>query len=159
MNARTWQVIRTGLTAVVIAALAIDVYVHLHLASDYDAVRSSVLSQGDLFRIEAALAIIVAVALLVRPRWYTALAALAVSAGGVGAVLLYTYVDVGAVGPLPDMYEPVWFPEKTWSAWGEAIGAVAALALFIGIRVSSAHRFRPVDAEYATSLDRTRVSS
>jgi hypothetical protein len=158
MNARAWLIIRSGLTAVVIAALAIDAYVHLHLASSYASARSGVVSEGDLFRIEAALAIVVAAALLVRPRWYTALLALVVSVGGVGAVLLYTYVDVGAAGPLPDMYEPVWFPEKTWSVWGEGVGALAALLLFIGMRVYSAHQSGAVNTELSMSPDRPRVS-
>jgi hypothetical protein len=158
MNARAWLVIRSGLTAVVIAALAIDAYVHIHLASSYDAVGSGLVTQGNLFRMEAALAIVAAVALLVRPRWYTALSAFAVSIGGVGAVLLYTYVDVGAVGPFPDMYEPVWFPEKTWSAWGEGIGAFAALLVFIGMRIHAAHRSESVAADESTMPDHVRVS-
>jgi hypothetical protein len=158
MNNRAWLIIRSGLIAVVIAALAIDAYVHLHLASSYNSVRSSVISEGDLFRIEAVIAIVVAAALLVRPLWYTALLALVVSVGGVGAVLLYTYVDVGAAGPLPDMYEPVWFAEKTWSAWGEGIGAVAALALFIGMRVYATHQSRTVDTEFSTPRADVRVS-
>jgi uncharacterized membrane protein len=157
MNARAWLIIRSGLTAVVIAALAIDAYVHLHLASSYASARSGGVSEGDLFRIEAALAT-VAAALLVRPRWYTALLAMVVSVGGVGAVLLYTYVDVGAVGPLPEMYEPVWFPEKTWSAWGEGIGALAALLLFIGMRVYATHQSETVNTELSMSQDRPRVS-
>ena len=140
MSTRSWRIIRTGLIAVIIVGLAIDAYVHFNLASSYDLVRSSVLSEGDLFRVEAALAIVAAAALLVRPRWYTAAFALAVSAGGVFAVLLYTYVDVGAVGPLPDMYEPVWFGQKTGSLWGEAIAAGAALALTIGMRVTATHK-------------------
>ncbi len=55
--------------------------------------------------------------------------ALLVAAGGVGAVLLYQYVDVGAVGPLPNMYEPLSYPEKTNSLIAEAVAALAALAL------------------------------
>jgi hypothetical protein len=45
----------------------------------------------------------------------------------VGAVLLYRYVDVGAIGPVPNMYEPVWFTLKTRSAVAE--GAVAVVWL------------------------------
>ena len=120
--------------------------------------RSSVISEGDLFRIEGALAIVAAAALLIRPRWYTALLAFVVSIGGVGAVLLYTYVDVGAVGPLPDMYEPVWFPEKTWSAWGEGIGALAALALLIGMRVYATHQSEAVEGESSIPRARAHIS-
>lgn len=158
MNARAWLAIRTGLMAVVIAALAIDAYVHLHLASSYDSVGSGFLTEGNLFRIEGSVAIVAAVALLVRPRWYTALLAFVVTAGGVGAVLLYTYVDVGKIGPIPDAYEPVWFPEKTWSAWAEGVGAVAALLLVIGMRAFSVHQSRLINVDYSPTPEHTRIS-
>jgi len=119
------------LTVIVAAGLAIDAYVHLDLASTYDVVKTSTLSQGDLFRVEAALAIVAGVALLVRPRRYTAWFAFLVSAGGVAAVLVYRWVDVGKVGPLPNMYEPYWYGEKTLSLVAEAIAAVAAAILLV----------------------------
>ena len=72
MTDRGWIAVRTVLTLIVAAGLAIDAYVHLDLASTYDVVKTSTLSQGDLFRVEAALAIVAGVALLVRPRRYTA---------------------------------------------------------------------------------------
>ncbi len=130
---RLWWAARGLLTLIVVGGLAVDAYVHLDLAASYDMVKSSVLSQGDLFRAEAALAILAAALLVVRLRRYSAAFALLVYAGGAGAgaVLLYQYVDVGALGPLPDMYEPVWYPEKTYSLWGEAVGAAAALALLL----------------------------
>ena len=84
-----------------------DRFAHLDLASSYDGVKSSVLTQGDLFRAEVALAIIAALALVVRPRRWTAVIAFLVSAGGFAAVLLYQYVNVGAIGPLPNMYDPL----------------------------------------------------
>ncbi len=117
-----------GLRLVVIAGLVIDAAVHFHLAHFYDGTRESI-SQGALFRIEGALAIVAAVlVLLVRGR-IVALAAFAVLSGGVFAVLLYRYVNVGALGPLPNMYEPFWYDDKTLSFWAESIAAVAALAL------------------------------
>jgi hypothetical protein len=42
-------------------------------------------------------------------------------------VLLYRYVDVGSIGPIPNMYEPVWFGEKTHSAYAEGLVAVVWL--------------------------------
>lgn len=119
-----------GLRLVVIVGLVIDALVHFHLAHFYDGNEASV-SQGDLFRLEGALALVAAVAvLLVRGR-LIALAAIAVLAGGVFAVLLYRYVNVGEVGPLPNMYEPLWYDDKTLSVWAEAIAAAAALALVV----------------------------
>jgi hypothetical protein len=131
MTDRGWIAVRTVLTLIVAAGLAIDAYVHLDLASTYDVVKTSTLSQGDLFRVEAALAIVAGVALLVRPRRYTAWFAFLVSAGGVAAVLVYRWVDVGKVGPLPNMYEPYWYGEKTLSLVAEAIAAVAAAVLLV----------------------------
>jgi hypothetical protein len=112
------------------AGLAIDVYVHVDLSASYDA-NATVLSQGVLFRIEAAAAAVAALlVLLVRGR-LVALLALLVAAGGVAAVVLTAVVDVGAVGPFPDMYEPIWYAEKTVSLVGEAVAALAALLLLL----------------------------
>ncbi|MGH3789612.1 MAG: hypothetical protein ACRDRU_15170 [Pseudonocardiaceae bacterium] len=46
-----------------------------------------------------------------------------VASSALGAVLLYRYVDLGSLGPLPDMHEPVWYPEKTVSAIAEGVAA------------------------------------
>ncbi|MFE9424842.1 hypothetical protein ACFYNO_17925 [Kitasatospora sp. NPDC006697] len=110
-----------------VAGLAIDAYVHADLAPSYDPVGATV-SQGDLFRAEAAASAFAALLLLaVRRRRYPWLIAFVVAGAGVAAVLVYRYVDVGAFGPLPNMYEPFWYPEKTMSAIAE--GAAAATAL------------------------------
>jgi hypothetical protein len=84
------------------AGLGIDAVVHWQNAPAYDAVAATV-SQGALFRVEAVLAAAAGLLVLVRPRRSSWLAALLVAAGGLAAVLLYRYVDVGALGPLPDM--------------------------------------------------------
>ena len=67
--------------------------------------------------------------LLVRPtRWVWA-AALLVAASAAAAVLVYTYVDPGTLGPLPDLYEPTWtLPGKSASAIAEVAGALLAAA-------------------------------
>jgi hypothetical protein len=110
-------------------ALGIDTYVHARDAHFYDAVRTSVISQGTLFRLEAAVAALVAVALLIRPSRFWWAAALIVAASAFGAVMLYQYVDVGTLGPLPNMYEPTWaLPGKSASAWAEGVGIILAAA-------------------------------
>jgi hypothetical protein len=108
------------------SALGIDAYVHLHDANVYDSIKSSVLSQGDLFRAEAGLAIATGAAVLVWPRRALAWAiAFLVAASAFGAVMLYRYVDVGSFGPLPNMYEPTWTsPYKLMSAYAEGTGAI-----------------------------------
>jgi hypothetical protein len=110
------------------AGLVGDAVVHLDYAGRYDPVGNT-LSQGDVFRIESAAALLLAVLVLVAP-WRRAvyLAAFLVAASAFGGVMLYRYVDVGSLGPIPNMYEPIWFGEKTLSAYAEAVAAIAALA-------------------------------
>jgi hypothetical protein len=117
---------RSSLLLAVLAAagLAYDAYVHLHLAKNYDAVGDTI-TQGGLFRVEAALAIVVGLAVLVSDHRLVWLGVGMTGLGGVAAVVLYRYVDVGAIGPIPNMHEPVWYGEKTRSAWAEAgVGVV-----------------------------------
>jgi plastocyanin len=114
------------LRLMIAAGLAVDAYVHADLAPAYDGIRATV-SQGDLFRVEAGAAAAAALVVFVAGRRAGFGLAFAVAAGGLGALLLYRYVDVGRIGPLPNMYEPSWFPEKTAAAVAEA-GAAALAA-------------------------------
>jgi uncharacterized membrane protein len=116
-----------ALAATTAVLLAIDAYVHFHDAGLYDTVTTAMLSQGTLFRAQAAAAAVVAVALLVRPHPAVWAIAAFVAASAATAVLLYTYLDVGALGPLPDMYEPTWaLPGKRVSAAAETAAALLA---------------------------------
>ena len=108
------------------AALGISAGVHLSDAPAYDAVKATV-SQGWLFRLEAAVAVVAALLVLVRPRPGGWVVALVVAAAALGAVLLYRYVDVGVLGPLPNMYENTWqVPGKALSAYAEGTAVVLA---------------------------------
>jgi hypothetical protein len=109
------------------AGLAYDAYVHLDLASVYDG-NGDTITQGALFRVEAAMAILVGLAVLVSDHRLVWLAAGLTGIGGVALVCLYRYVDVGAIGPLPNMHEAVWYGEKTRSAIAEAGVGVMWLA-------------------------------
>jgi hypothetical protein len=113
-----------GLAVVAAAGLAYDAYVHLHLASGYDAVGETI-TQGALFRVEAVAALLAAVAVLAFDRRLVWAAAGMTGLAGVAAVLLYRYVDVGAIGPIPNMYEPAWYAEKLQSLYAEAAVVVA----------------------------------
>lgn len=120
------------LALVVAAGLGVDAYVHWQLAPGFDGIQGTAtphISQGGLFRLEAALALIAMLLVLLTRSRLGAAVAFVVAAGGLAAVLLYAYVDVGAVGPLPNMYEPFWYPEKTITAIAEAVAAVGAFAL------------------------------
>jgi hypothetical protein len=119
------------LAAVAVAGLAVDAYIHFDLAGNYAPIKTSTLSQADLFRAEGVLAILAAVALLARPRRYTALVAGLVAGSALVVLLVYRYYDVHSIGPIPSMYEPVWFREKVVSAIAEAAATLAAAALLV----------------------------
>ena len=128
------QTIRWLLMALTAAGLGVDAYVHWHLASRFDSLTGTgtpQISQGQLFRLEAALALIALVLLLGTRSRLAVVFALLVTAGGVSAVLLYGYVDVGSLGPLPDMYDPTWYAERTVSAIAEGAAALAAAGLLL----------------------------
>jgi hypothetical protein len=138
------SLISLTLMVVAVVGLVIDAYVHLKLASDYDANRTQQLSQGLLFRLEAALSIAAAVALIGWPRRYTALTVAGVAGSALLVLLVYRYFDIKALGPIPSMYEPIWFAEKAWSGIGELAALLAAgvLALVLPGRLLPARAHR-----------------
>ena len=116
-----------ALRVVTAAALAVDAFVHQDLVGRYAANQGTgPLSQGDLFRIEAVVSGVVALALLVSGRWFVWVVAALVAVSAVGAVLFYRYHDPGELGPLPDMYEPLWFREKAVTVIAEGVAFVTA---------------------------------
>jgi hypothetical protein len=139
----TTKMLIRALGVVTAALLAIDAYVHLRDAGLYDG--GTGITEGALFRVEACVAVVVALALLVRPQRAVWVIALLVAAGAAGAIYLYTYVDVGALGPLPNMYEPTWaLPGKRLAAAAET-AATATAALGLAVTVLACRRTdRPV---------------
>jgi hypothetical protein len=125
------------------AALAISAAVHAGNAAAYDHPQV-ILSQGRLFRLEAGVACAAALLVLIRPRLSSWIVALLVATSALGAVLLYRYVDIGSLGPLPDMYENTWqVPGKLLSAYAEGAAVVLALlGLLWSLRRSGASRGR-----------------
>jgi hypothetical protein len=117
---------RITIRVLLAAALAAGAFVHADLAASYDEIGSAV-SQGTLFRVEAGAASLAAVLVLVLGRRTAYGYAFVVAASALGAILLYRYVDVGPLGPLPNMYEPVWTAEKAVAA----IAAAAAVPLSV----------------------------
>ena len=124
-------VTRPALGVLIALMLALDAAVHLHLAHGYQQASPSGVGAGTLFRLEAAVAIAAALLVLVRADRPAYLVAFLVSASALAAVLLYRYVNVPAIGPLPSMYEPVWFLEKSLSALAEGLAAILAAAVLL----------------------------
>ena len=134
MHART-TVLQWVLIGVVVAGLVADAIVHLDLASAFSNNKTSVISEATIFRIQSVVALIVAVALIVRPRRYVAAIAFLVAASAFAAVMVYRYVNVGKMGPLPNMYDPYWAPAgKNISAVAEALAALASATLVVALR-------------------------
>ena len=122
--------VRAAARVLAAAGLAVDAYLHAHLADRFDTITSGI-SQGTLFRLEAALAALAALLVLLWRRLPGDLFAASVAVGGLALLLVYRYVDVGELGPIPDMYEPVWYGEKEVTAVAQAVAALATLFLLL----------------------------
>ena len=128
-----------ALRVVAVAGLGYSAYVHLHLAHLYTTLGDTV-TMADLFRVQGVVAIVVAAWLLgtgMRLAWW---AAALVGLASFAAVMTYRYVDVGAIGPLPNMYDASWrpSPDKFASAVAEAVVVVAFAAWWAMTRTGRA---------------------
>ena len=116
----------------------IDAVVHAANATNYDPPFGGLFTEGNLFRAEAAAAGLIALLLLVRPTRAVWIAALAIALTALGAVVLYRYVNVGSIGPIPNLYEPTWLaPGKLLSAAAESFAVVIS---GVGLALSSASK-------------------
>ncbi|MFE9102452.1 hypothetical protein [Actinomadura geliboluensis] len=119
------------------AGLAADAVVHWRFAPDMAPgpnTPDDVIPGDDLFRAQAIAAAVAAVLVLAWARRWTYAIAFLVAASAAGAVLLYYFVDFGQLGPIPRMYDPQWYADKTISLAGELVAALAALIGFLTVR-------------------------
>lgn len=117
-------VLRIGIAA----SLAVSAVIHVQLASGYQQAAPGGIGQGTLFLVQAGAAILAAVIVLLKSTRVAFGAAAAVALSSLAAVILYRYVQVPAIGPLPSMYEPVWYAAKVITAVAEAVAGGLALA-------------------------------
>jgi hypothetical protein len=150
---------RLLLRLLVAAGLAVDAYIHWDFAPEMAGVPGGGIGGDVLFYVQAGVAAGAAVLVLAWQRRWTNAIAFLVAGSALGAVLLYYFVDMGAIGPLPAMYEPVWYAQKTISAAGEGVAAIAALAgVFLGRRPRAAAPVQPEPAmRYGVSPSREHV--
>ena len=125
------HILSWALRLVTAGALAVSAFVHADLADRYHLNRSGGLSQGELFQIAAAVAALAALLILLSARRLVWAFAFGVAASALAAVLITANFDIGAIGPIPDMYEPLWYPEKTVAAVFETVAAGTALLGFL----------------------------
>lgn len=116
------------------AGLAVDAFIHFLFAGDYDRIGRQI-TEGELFRGEAIAAILAAIGIAVTSRRIVSAFAFLVALSASIAVYSSVYVHIGSIGPLPDVYEPVWFSQKRAAATTEAVSAVTAAILLIKGRV------------------------
>jgi hypothetical protein len=126
------RVLRIALYALTGAGLIVNAVIHLQLAATFDAVTGSLLSQSDLFRIQAVAGILITVALVIARRAWVAAIAAVIALGGLGMLVLTTLVplDLTALG-LPAIFEPVWYSDKVIAALAQGIAALTAAALVL----------------------------
>ena len=120
------------LRVLAVAALTVDAVIHAQLAHRYDLNVAGGLSQGNLFRIEAGVAVLTAGLILLTANRIAWAVVLFITASALAAVLLSTYFHIGQIGPVPDMYEPIWYPRKLIVGVAEAVGIITALGGLVG---------------------------
>ncbi len=112
------------LRALAVLGLAADVYVHLKLAPVFDQLGTQI-TQGALFRVEAALAAAAGLYLALRDSRRAWLLAGLIAIAGVVAILVTRWVALPALGPLPAMYDPTWSTDKVLVTAGMLMTALA----------------------------------
>ncbi|WP_205754670.1 hypothetical protein [Pseudarthrobacter sp. NamE2] len=117
------SVLRAGVAVALTASAA----VHVQLAAGYQQAAPGGVGQGALFLVQAGATALAAVFVLLKGSRKAFAAAAVVALSSLAAVILYRYVQVPAIGPLPSMYEPVWYTAKVITAVAEA--AAGALAV------------------------------
>ncbi|WP_258805728.1 hypothetical protein [Pseudarthrobacter sp. NS4] len=121
---RSLWVLRAGAAA----GLVVSAVVHVQLAPGYQQAAPGGIGQGTLFLVQAGAAALAAVFVLLKGSRTAFAAAAVVALSSLAAVILYRYVQVPAIGPLPSMYEPVWYTAKVITAVAEAAAGALAVA-------------------------------
>lgn len=122
-------------------ALWINAYIHFVLAIPFDSVVGPLISQGNLFRIQAVVNIVAGILILVLPRWWSGLFAAAVGAGGLLLLVLSVYIplDLSTLG-LPVIFEPIWYQDKIVAAVTQAFAVIGGLIVAARTRPQTARK-------------------
>lgn len=115
------------LRVLVALGLAVEGAIHLRLAPVMDIAAPGGIGGGNLFRAQGAVALAAAVLVLVTGRWWAYGVAALVAVSSLVPVLLYHFVNVPALGPVPSMYDPLWSPEKVVSIVATALALACAV--------------------------------
>jgi hypothetical protein len=116
----------------------VSALIHVQLAPGYQQAAPGGIGQGTLFLVQAGAAALAAVFVLLKGSRMAFAAAAVVALSSLAAVILYRYVQVPAIGPLPSMYEPVWYTAKVITAVAEAAAGALAVAGYALLHKSQA---------------------
>lgn len=129
---------RHAVRALTVIGLVVDAVIHLQLAPSYQLAAPGGVGEGTLFRVESVVALLAAAYVLIRGSRFAYVVAALVASSALVAVMLSRYVDIPAFGPIPSMYEPIWFGKKVATAVAEALAlGTALIGLFVGIQSKS----------------------
>lgn len=148
------RALRIAALAVLAASLLLNAVIHFRLAAAFDGVPGTIASQGDLFRVQAVVNILVVpVVAFVRRIWADA-AAIAIALGGAALIIITALVplDLTWVG-LPYLFEPAYYPDKTTALLAQLVAAVAGGALLVLRRRSAGAPSRAVSARGTAPTD------
>lgn len=119
-----------NLTARILTAIAllVNAYVHFRLAPTFDALTGSLLSLGDLFRIQGVAGIIVAVLMVALSRRWVTVVATGLAFAGIAMLVISVYspLDLSAIG-LPVISESAWYPDKLITLAAQGLAMITAL--------------------------------
>ncbi|RJT81055.1 hypothetical protein D6T63_07715 [Arthrobacter cheniae] len=115
------------LRILIAVALIVSAVIHFQLAAGFQQAAPTGIGGGNIFRIQGAVAVLAALYVLVRGTRRSYLLAALVALASLAAVIAYRYVQIPTLGPIPSMYEPVWYTTKTITAVAEALALVLAL--------------------------------
>lgn len=139
-NSTTATVAPVGVTHATIAMrvlvavpLAVSAWLHYDLAAGPMAAGGKLTLAG-LFIGQAIVAGLITLWVLVRGDRLSLLAAAVVAIASFGALILTTYLKVPSIGPLPGVYDPSWYSDKTIAALSAGLAGLAALAALLRVR-------------------------
>ncbi|MEX1078056.1 MAG: hypothetical protein WED09_02980 [Homoserinimonas sp.] len=113
-------------------ALLLNAYIHFTLAATFDALAGTLLTLGDLFRIQGAAGVLAALLVVALPRRWVAMTAGGLAAAGIAMLLasVYAPLDLSSIG-LPVISDSAWYPAKVTAVAAQAVAVVtASLAAF-----------------------------
>ncbi|MBG6226745.1 hypothetical protein IWX63_003347 [Arthrobacter sp. CAN_A2] len=118
------------LRVLIAVALIVSAVIHFQLAAGFQQAAPSGIGGGNLFRIQGAVAVLAALYVLIRGTQRAFLLAAVVALASLVAVIAYRYIQIPAIGPIPSMYEPVWYTTKTITAIAEGLALILALTAY-----------------------------